>query len=197
VSTKIYNAFRLRSRRSMWTVTASIRVGAEKRCRAALVKLYRDIAANPKEYDYAGGPSPFAISRWVRKQYEAQAFSGLRNMWDMDVAIAVHDVGGRTLLRAFAGSSWFARSLDFLERHPDLEDYHYQNSTDRPDGITARAWSERRRTWERAMRPDGTFTHQLALEIVSPPGWHRIDPGFEMARKDAQRALAGETGRGA
>lgn len=33
MSTKIYNAFRLKPRHDMWTVTADIRAKVEKRCR--------------------------------------------------------------------------------------------------------------------------------------------------------------------
>ncbi len=188
MSTKIYNAFRLKPRHDMWTVTADIRAKVEKRCRFILTKVYGDITSNAKDYGYTGKRDMFSVSRWVLEQYKAQAFKYDRNAWDLDVHIAVHNVDGRILLRAFHGSGWFSSTIKVVERHRSLEDYHYQNSSDRPDNITARAWNERRRTWERAMRPDGNFIHQLVVEIVSPSSWHRIDPALDIIRRESLEA---------
>lgn len=35
-----------------------------------------------------------------------------------------------------------------------LEDYHYQNSTDKPENITTKDWDLRRKTWDKALSPD-------------------------------------------
>lgn len=43
---------------------------------------------------------------------------------------------------------------DIIENSLPLEDYHYQNQTDRPDYITARNWKQREKTWDKAIGPD-------------------------------------------
>lgn len=37
---------------------------------------------------------------------------------------------------------------DLFLKQPEIEDFSYWNSTDRPDGISARAWNQRRKTWD-------------------------------------------------
>jgi hypothetical protein len=50
---------------------------------------------------------------------------------------------------------------------PDwLEDYHYQNQTDRPEEITARQWTARKRAWDRIALDDWNAT-RLEHSLIS------------------------------
>lgn len=40
-----------------------------------------------------------------------------------------------------------------VPRSPHLRDFHYQNSTDRPAGVTSREWASRRRVWDAILPP--------------------------------------------
>jgi hypothetical protein len=76
-------------------------------------------------------------------------------------------------------------SLAFLRRHKALADFHYQNQTDRPSNISAQAWGARARTWDRLL-PDDCWQDKLELSIVSVEGWFRIDPAWDLMRKQAK-----------
>jgi hypothetical protein len=190
MSTKIYNAYRLRRGRNLWKVLEGIQDVAMHRCRARLAKLYDRMLQSPSEFDgFRLGALPYMdASRWVHSAYGAQVMKSLRDLFDLDVSVAVHNVDERYLFRAFPGSGLFHDSLDFLETHPALEDYHYQNQADQPSSVSNRAWNERRVTWERAMRPDGYFKMQLCLDIVSINGWSQVDPSVDMERRRQKRA---------
>lgn len=48
-----------------------------------------------------------------------------------------------------------------------LEDYHYQNQTDRPNNISSRAWETRRKTWNKAIGPDYVpINHGFEFNLV-------------------------------
>lgn len=46
-----------------------------------------------------------------------------------------------------------------------VEEYHWQNQTDRPKSIPAKAWYERKRTWERIL-DDWSFENWLSITVV-------------------------------
>lgn len=52
-----------------------------------------------------------------------------------------------------------ARYGKALKRLRIFEDYHYQNSTDRPKGISRRAWQQRYEEWDSLLSRDGTLGH--------------------------------------
>ncbi len=73
-------------------------------------------------------------------------------------------------------------ALFYIEKNPGyvdalkaagFEDYHYQNSTDRPDTICARDWSQRTRDWNKAL-PGATSPNQVGMTytVVS---WRDIE----------------------
>lgn len=59
-----------------------------------------------------------------------------------------------------------------LAELPDwAEDFHYQNQTDRPEGITSQAYSERRKKWDKLCLKDGDAT-RLQHEILVFSRYH-------------------------
>ena len=191
MSTKIYNAYRIRPGHNVWDVTYDIRDRVESFCYKRLETVYRALLIDgvargevrktltvEQRQLHVGH-----VSAWVRERFRQQRGAYERNQFDLSVSVAVHRVGRVFLLRAFSGSGYFHDALKFLERYRAVVDFHYQDQADRPKNITAQAWRERRRLWERAMREDGTPDHQLVMEIVTPETWDRIDPAFAMERQ--------------
>ncbi len=191
MSTKIYNAYRLRPGHDVWDVTHDIRDRVESFCYKRLKEVYDIILVNGALRMEVRKTLTMEhrrlhvshVSAWVRERFRQQRNSYERNQYDLSVSIAVHRVGRVFLLRAFPGSGHFHDALKFLERYRAVVDFHYQDQADRPANITTQAWRERRRLWERAMREDGTPDHQLVMEIVTPETWNRIDPALAMERQ--------------
>ncbi len=49
-----------------------------------------------------------------------------------------------------------------------FEDYHYQNQTDMPDGMTKQRWKTREKTWDRILGPDYIpVNHGFEVEILN------------------------------
>jgi hypothetical protein len=77
------------------------------------------------------------------------------------------------------------------------EDYHYQNSTDRPDDIDEKAWEARARTWDRVALRDWS-AHRLAFRVIdmSTDGHGRTDIWFHVlteAKKNRAAELVAST----
>ena len=63
----------------------------------------------------------------------------------------------------------FGNSLlnDTLVNNLNLNDYHYQNQTDKPDNISSKAWETRRKTWHKAIGPDYVpINHGFEFSLV-------------------------------
>ena len=59
---------------------------------------------------------------------------------------------GRKTLGMFFGDCSYYKIL--FEDTENIADYHYQNQTDRPDGISAAEWKRRAKDWDKAIGPD-------------------------------------------
>ena len=185
----------LRDKRWLWPVCKKIRTQAEQNARKALRELYTVIVEDAKTTagkdkdpyksvrytgdSYPATKTPLTIlqaSRFTRSQFATQLTKTNRDEYDLSVSVAIREArDGRILLIPYPGSGFLSRSLRFMARMPELRDYHYQNSSDRPSHITASAWSERARTWKPLLEDD-EWGQKLVLEIVSYGGFSRIDP---------------------
>lgn len=50
-------------------------------------------------------------------------------------------------------------------RIPELQDYHYQNQSDKPDKISERRWATRERVWEELTAPNHTFAEFVPVVL--------------------------------
>lgn len=191
MSTKIHTAYVLRDRRQLWPVCRKIRERCERIVKRELTKLYRELIAGSqanydedtfKKYRYDDGRfTPLCASRFVQDQYADQIKQSGRNPFDLTVQVAIRQTkDGRILLIPYPGSGYLSGSLRFMARMPELRDYHYQNSSDRPKHISARAWAERARTWS-PLLADSEWRHMLVLDIVSHSGWMYVCPATDMS----------------
>lgn len=88
--------------------------------------------------------------------------------------------------------NWIA---DSLRKPPDwVEEYHYQNSTDKPDEVSNEEWDERRDNWEAvcAGYPSNHNNRRLFFEIVAAKSeMDTFDLEFDIAGRDLQIFLDG------
>jgi hypothetical protein len=204
MSTKIWEAYRVREVHDVWEVLWDIRRRAEKNVRRTLTKLYDALIAEAKlppeahellrtyATDRPIDPERFGYldaSRFVVENFRKTIGRSERSIWDLSVSVAVRRGSRRRfLLIPYPGSGLLSSSLAFLRRHAALADFHYQNSSDRPSHITAQAWAGRARTWE-PLLDDDRWQDKLELSIVSVEGWFRIDPAWGLIRKEARRQM--------
>lgn len=88
---------------------------------------------------------------FIDKTYE-DSNSRLRmdSDFDYNCSITVIPMENQQLLMAFGNQDF----IDIIRKQPWLSDYHYQNQTDAPHGISDEEWEERKRTWNKAIGPD-------------------------------------------
>lgn len=211
MSTKIWTAYRLTRGRDLWDYVHDLRVRAVGEVKKLLVKSYLDLLADwensAKEYATAnamykaarkirlghdkGGELdryyPSGASDFLREMYLTQLGQTERSLWDLTVAIAARKSRRGWLLVPYPGSGLLQSSLAFMERLPYLEDYHYQNSSDRPDEVSARAWAERAATWD-PLLDDDVWRDRLDIDILH--GWHgytAVDPIWDHLRPSLKR----------
>lgn len=214
MSTKIWTAWRLTRGRDLWPLVPVIRARAEREVRRTLIKAYVGLlgewrnspafhAACEKEYAAAWafraphrkepmklGLGPTDVSDFVRAMYRAQLCQDERNTYDLTVQIVARKSRRGWLLIPYPGSGILQSTLRFLARMPELEDYHYQNSTDGPEEVSARAWRERRDTWS-PLIADSSFRDKLVIDILSSadsmvhldPVWDRTGKHVAMFRR--------------
>jgi len=76
-----------------------------------------------------------------------------------------------------------------------LKDYHYQNQTDRPEGITAAEYRQRDKDWEKAIGPDYIpINHGLGFTLLNySDGTGQLQ--FKMIKQDLTHTVQFEPGK--
>lgn len=79
------------------------------------------------------------------------AKSPFRGGYDYRCTLQIIPMKAKTLVMYFGNPML----RDYMEsRHDLLIDYHYQNQTDRPEGISENLWNLREKDWDKAIGPD-------------------------------------------
>ncbi|HEJ2342363.1 TPA: hypothetical protein ACKRQV_001267 [Pseudomonas aeruginosa] len=110
-------------------------------------------------------------NRWCRKNVDQQFDTAYRNQddwlktmsWDFTYSVAVLPYENHVLMLTYGSGHPDFRSL--IES-AGFTDYHFQNSTDRPDDVSALEWEEREAAWDSALPTgravDSAFEFSLA-----------------------------------
>ncbi len=185
MSTKIYNAYRLRSRLDLWKFLRYVRRRAEQYARERIDAFADELhaAVDPTSRRFQE-LLPSHHCEWEVREHIAWDFlhqayrkadaSNVRSRVDLSLALTVREHEGRYYFIAYEGDGMRGALTDLLDRSLLVEDFHYQNSTDRPDEISEAEWERRRRTWDAMGAGDDAWWNYLTLEIVSPGSFWRL-----------------------
>lgn len=123
-----------------------------------------DMDVNYLPYPRQKYEAPFWRLVEVLKNAQTKTAAGERSVdWDFTLKVCLIPRGDDLL------------ALHYMENNPGyldvlkdigFEDFHYQDSTDRPDSISEQAWDERSNTWASALGKDLPASVGFAFEIV-------------------------------
>jgi hypothetical protein len=101
---------------------------------------------------------------------------GTRNpALDFTASVSVHFLRRNTTLLLFYDDNpdvlKFWNSLDFIQ------EYHYQNSSDKPDSISERDWNSRRQNWDKVLGDDAPIKsgYQFTFSGADLPWMGKLD----------------------
>jgi hypothetical protein len=171
MSTKIWDAVRTKPGVKLWPLIASIRLKAEKNIRKKLEEEIQRLLKEKRK-------KKVKWTRWqafshIQQQFRNQHQSPFRNWYGMDVSLAIRERRGRLYIIPYANGC-MRGVLDFLKRDPRLEDFHYQNQTDKSARISDKRWETRGRIWDELDLDDTHWNDRLVLEIFHPEAFFRI-----------------------
>jgi hypothetical protein len=197
MSMKVYNAFRLKRSVDLWSFLWALRDTAQANIRSALKTHYVDLVqqmdSDDPSYQEARAKDPerpewsfrlYRAHNLVINSYKENSTKPNRDTYSLDVTVAVYPHNGRYYLRTFCESvSVVGTVLDFVEQLPELEDYHYQNQSDRPDEVSAREWAQRRDTWNAIVDNNQNIGNHVTLDVFDWTGFHLADPWRDLAKE--------------
>jgi hypothetical protein len=196
MSMKVYDAYKVTTQ-DVWRLLWRIRDIARENARKAITRHYTDrvrtLDTDTREYRRAvkGATEKEEWHRrlnyvhgLVRDGYKATQLSPYRDMYDLDVSIALYPYERDFYIRAFVDQvSVVGKSLDFLGGLSGLMDYHYQNSSDRPDDICESDWDTRALVWDYIFERNNYCGDHVVVEIVSWEGFYHIDPWMNLYKE--------------
>jgi len=117
----------------------------------------------------------------VRKGYQENSASSFRSPFNFDVSVGFRHYKGKIYLIPYC--DWTMKDvLDFLAKDERVRDFHYQNQTDMPPGVSISEWQRRGRVWEEMDRTD-CWKDLLVLEICRWDMFAQIDPWLDMLKE--------------
>ena len=79
--------------------------------------------------------------------------------------IQVFTVARKIIFMYFGGVDY----QKYIINQPQVEDYHYQNQTDKPDDISDDSWERRALNWDSAIGPDYIpINHGFTVQFINP-----------------------------
>lgn len=188
MSTKIWEAYRVKPGHDIFDIALKIREKAEANAKKTLAMTYKwlleswegDHKFKKEALEFLGYKdkeklTPLDASHYVKKQFGQQISKYEKDLFDLNVSVAIRKQGHKYYLIPYSGSGILKRCLDFMKKMPELEDFHYQNQVDAPKNIPYKEYRQRGKTWEPMLE---NWRHMLVLEIVSYNGFFDVDPGW-------------------
>lgn len=190
MSTKIYEAYRVKGNVNFWKLIQRIKTKGEATVTEALKALYLDslqyVIEDSEKYkselEICVGDEYLAKLAVVRDVffdlYKAcyTRFEG--GPYDLTVLIRFYRLGRSIYL--IPAVHWLAPTnhcLDFLKKEKGLEEYRYWTNSDKPEGITRKEWVKRGKTWDRVLDRGVLFEMRL-LDLFG--NFHKIDPWWKL-----------------
>lgn len=94
--------------------------------------------------------------QYLLKKIQEVTRMGLNDPLNIEASIAVCFYKGKIYVKFFGIPQSLIETID------GLEDCHYQNSTDKPEGVTVDEWSTRRNLWDEIV-PSGVFSEECLV----------------------------------
>lgn len=170
MGTKIYNGLILRNHNleqalakliPIRNTCISAGVAATAKLITHELVLQRDLACNYSDIKTKGDPNIFhGLMGEFREAKKKVLGEGVRDItWDATFDVCLMPFGGDVLV-----TYYLEQDLGYRQALLDagFEDFHYQNSTDRPQGISEDDWELRSSTWN-ALLPGRTSPRDVGL----------------------------------
>lgn len=193
MSLKVWRAYRLKRSQDLWPFVADVkRIGTEK-IKEELHKIFKQFmeAVDTKSDGYAEALAVYegndqlaralVTDRFFREGYKAASVSMERSHFNFDVSVTFRRHKRWIYLIPYC-DMFMQKTLDFLDKDPRIEDYHYQNQTDKPSKIPMREWLERAQVWE-AITEQDVWPSYLTLELCNYGMYHNVNPFFDLQFK--------------
>lgn len=134
----------------------------------------------------------YEIFREVNRKHEKNINKAIieqsRQDNDYSCSCSVFPMGkNKTLILFYSENN---KMTDMWQSLSYISEYHYQNSTDKPDYISSKDWSQRRRDWDKALGNDTprerSFGFQFTVERLP---FARIKECLKYVPKKSKRAI--------
>lgn len=107
------------------------------------------------------------LDLWYDLRGEQKKTGHRMPMVDTDFSLSLIPCGNYTLGIVYTENrAWFQEWL----KQPGVSEYGYWNNTDKPDEISTREWSQRRRNWNRVLDANPVCVQSFSIDLVDPSG---------------------------
>jgi hypothetical protein len=168
MSTKVYNAFRLREDIDLWDFIHDARKKTTDIVSERMNEVHKKVKSNRalwEPWDFHEDTTYFDFVDTIYNRYRGQLGKSERSPYNLDVSITIRRFEGRLYLMGFSDRvAVFGDVLEWMREDDRLENYEYWNNTDEPEDVTMEEWEERSRCWDEM---DKNWLDYLALDLVS------------------------------
>lgn len=174
MSTKIYNGLQVVDRNSdifelVQQVATIAKTTFQKLSEELVAKelaKFVDSATFRDAYDAGNPPENLQVFFETQRQWEKEN-SGYGEHSALNDPLRFEIVFGKTVEGKLLANLFISHDLykqDLLDSGL-FEDYHYQNSTDKPKHISEEAWEQRRKDWDTVLDSSGTFDNLVSWRL--------------------------------
>jgi len=197
MSTKVYEAYRLKKGVNLWDFITATRQKAMATATQAIEKIITGILKHPdaraeiekeagvddegRKYRTMKKKAQLAMLRMyththLNRLYKEGARTGQKHIFDFDLVVCIWKYRGRYYIIPYRSVAVFKMykgndPLDFLGKDGMTEPYEYWNNTDPPEGMPQAEWDRRGRVWDAIT---DNWDDRLALEMITPESFYKV-----------------------
>jgi hypothetical protein len=199
MSINIPEGYRLKKSSDLWPLVHDIKVQGTAAITSELRSLYLTMAQGVKTDSEAFQVKLKKISeiypdakvaeyvtkleisdRVISRMYRIATTSRKRHPFNFDVSVSFFQNKKHTYLIPYT-DMLMGKVLSFLQNDQRLSDFSYLGSCDKPEGISAKEWSNRENVWADLMGTTG-FTEDLRLDLCSWAMFYNVSPCYDLIR---------------
>lgn len=191
MSTKIYNGIKFKAKNfkelfeSIQKIRPEIEALSQEMYSKYLHRLATELYDDSVMCGVEGKDFFYRAKQFFKQMCDESDFKNIRHPdEDLSFSISVFPLGNKFLGIYHTEHEEY---VEILRRYDIIEDYHYQNSTDKPENINTRFWNKRCKDWDKVLGWDKIYKRSFSFELIKSIEFFRFSRNIDYLPSFEQR----------
>jgi hypothetical protein len=131
------------------------------------LKKGKNLTAEQAVKEMEEGTFAFSSLRWIEECMQRADIDPMQNLMNVNLNMSIWFDRRYWYIKFFV--NWMGCTQQMMnnieDKCPELEDYHYQNQSDPPEGIPYHVFKKRDKKWEELTKPNSNYRNMMQFTV--------------------------------